>query len=1213
MRKLTLFGKLSTKVTAMALAFVMCLPTPIMANDIGDIDYGEGNGVLTYDELLQNVLDEAKELGVPNAFMRHYFASDFEEDAMGSYTTELIEGESEQPEIKVKHVLTSANADGVEIKKVNVAVLARTKFDLGEFDFRYFKTGRIVYNMLASAKLKGTAYLYAGDQEEPFTEFKIKRTANEDWEATKNLSADARNLNLGGETKAHIYLKFVADSALKDDGSINNKAKDKGSIYLESLFFTEGSTPVLEFDLDEEVNTIETINGSPDHSIMGIGTMNIKVPEGYTTVTDEPMEDESYDLEYIRGRGNSTWLVDKKPYKVKLDKAADLFGMGKNKHWVLLANYYDYSLIRNQYTFYLAEELGLEYTPKSVAVDVVISGEYCGSYQFSQQVRVGDTRVEIDDLEDKPQTEEPGITGGYLLSMGSSWLTENDEDLEYIKTTSNSFRLESPEYDDDYPEAAKAAQLKYINTFMGELELLVNSLDPDYVPGEGENELSQYMDSEGNIDYEAMLADLKLAYGDLFEEFFGKDYGVTELKAAIEQQMADSSEYEITLPEGKTWRDYMDERSFIDYYLLQEFSLNGDSYVSSSTYLYKKREGLLYWGPVWDFDFVAWAAYATNYTAGGGAEGFQMASRTPWLMNLLKYDEEFKNNLLDRWEVFSTILKKSAAEGGYLDQLADKTYMSALANYQVRSSYLMDGMDYWEKAPTLKLVDNDGNPYTLNYRNEINRLKEFINTRAAWIDENIENIDEYADPFGEIPPIQFFVDDSLYFEAEVDPEDGSYEWPEDPEKEGLVFKGWYYINEDGEEVKLNEGNLPALFDFYSGQVTMFPVYAKFVEPSEIVSIQSLAFAQDTLYVPIYKEYYYDSYIGEEYEEYSNVYVDMTRFLNVAPFDASIEDLEWEVDLPGSMFFLAGIEENGEFTASEPGDYVVTVSDGDLSASINVCVCDTETFEFAPSPEDFTVEKEIVLNVGEYGNVNFKFDGPDNFTYDEYYGISFGSADENIATVNKNGCVYANAAGETMIFTVRNTEDGMKFKITKVIVNGESVIDGPKKGKKVTDKKYTYKVTKAGSTDGKVIGELAITGLKKKSIKTVKVAAVVKTGGVKYKVTSVAKNAFKKNKKIVNVIIGKNVKSIGNNAFSNCNKLRRVVINAKGLAKIGKKAFYGDKKLTKVILKSTKLKKVGKKAFARKGGKKLTFKVVKAKKKAYKKLLKKAKVNKFVVK
>ena len=56
MRKLTLFGKLTTKVTAMALAFVMCLPTPIMANDIGDIDYGEDNGVLTYDELLQNVL-----------------------------------------------------------------------------------------------------------------------------------------------------------------------------------------------------------------------------------------------------------------------------------------------------------------------------------------------------------------------------------------------------------------------------------------------------------------------------------------------------------------------------------------------------------------------------------------------------------------------------------------------------------------------------------------------------------------------------------------------------------------------------------------------------------------------------------------------------------------------------------------------------------------------------------------------------------------------------------------------------------------------------------------------------------------------------------------------------------------------------------------------------------------------------------------------------
>ena len=73
--------------------------------------------------------------------------------------------------------------------------------------------------------------------------------------------------------------------------------------------------------------------------------------------------------------------------------------MGKNKHWVLLANYYDNSLLRNKITYWLGQQLNMAFTPKSEPVDVVMNGEYYGSYFLSQQVRVGSTRVDIDDLE----------------------------------------------------------------------------------------------------------------------------------------------------------------------------------------------------------------------------------------------------------------------------------------------------------------------------------------------------------------------------------------------------------------------------------------------------------------------------------------------------------------------------------------------------------------------------------------------------------------------------------------------------------------------------------------------------------------------------------------------------------------------------------------------------------------------------------------------
>ena len=100
----------------------------------------------------------------------------------------------------------------------------------------------------------------------------------------------------------------------------------------------------------------------------------------------------------IRGRGNSTWAQPKKPYRLKLDKKTDVFGMGKSKHWVLLANYLDESLMRNTLAYDLSGEMGMEHL-STVWVDVIMNGEYVGNYQFCENIRVDDGRVEIIDWE----------------------------------------------------------------------------------------------------------------------------------------------------------------------------------------------------------------------------------------------------------------------------------------------------------------------------------------------------------------------------------------------------------------------------------------------------------------------------------------------------------------------------------------------------------------------------------------------------------------------------------------------------------------------------------------------------------------------------------------------------------------------------------------------------------------------------------------------
>ena len=70
-----------------------------------------------------------------------------------------------------------------------------------------------------------------------------------------------------------------------------------------------------------------------------------------------------------------------------------------------MANYYDVSMLRNKFTYWLGDAIGLEYTPKCEFVNVVMNNKYLGSYYLCEQVRVGKSRVNIDDLAENDETK----------------------------------------------------------------------------------------------------------------------------------------------------------------------------------------------------------------------------------------------------------------------------------------------------------------------------------------------------------------------------------------------------------------------------------------------------------------------------------------------------------------------------------------------------------------------------------------------------------------------------------------------------------------------------------------------------------------------------------------------------------------------------------------------------------------------------------------
>ena len=119
----------------------------------------------------------------------------------------------------------------------------------------------------------------------------------------------------------------------------------------------------------------------------------------------------------IRGRGNSTWLwYPKKPYRLKLDKKAEILGLAADKDWVLLANYRDPTHLMNTFVFEMGERLGIPYPNHSRYVELTVNGDYKGLYQLTEQVEQGKNRVAVDehegwllslDVDDGPQ-ESPG-------------------------------------------------------------------------------------------------------------------------------------------------------------------------------------------------------------------------------------------------------------------------------------------------------------------------------------------------------------------------------------------------------------------------------------------------------------------------------------------------------------------------------------------------------------------------------------------------------------------------------------------------------------------------------------------------------------------------------------------------------------------------------------------------------------------------------------
>ena len=98
----------------------------------------------------------------------------------------------------------------------------------------------------------------------------------------------------------------------------------------------------------------------------------------------------------IKLRGNSTAECPKRPFALKLSQNHSLCGMPEARKWVLLANYFDSTMLRNALAFRMSEQTNLGWTPHSCFAELFYNGAYKGIYQLCEKVEVGAHRVEIE-------------------------------------------------------------------------------------------------------------------------------------------------------------------------------------------------------------------------------------------------------------------------------------------------------------------------------------------------------------------------------------------------------------------------------------------------------------------------------------------------------------------------------------------------------------------------------------------------------------------------------------------------------------------------------------------------------------------------------------------------------------------------------------------------------------------------------------------------
>lgn len=261
-----------------------------------------------------------------------------------------------------------------------------------------------------------------------------------------------------------------------------NRRVSEGSV----IFLQADSVPTVYITAENAYDTDQLVEKKEDEIRTIVNVYNI---DGSLDLSSECT---------MKGRGNTSWKEEKKPYSLKFDDAVSLLGMSAQKKWALIGNNADPSMLRNRIAYTLAAESGCPHTPQLEYVNVYVNGSYQGIYLLMQRVAADggclawedDEQNYLFEIDARYKEEDAWFKAGeYGIVYSSNQFVFEDEIEKIEKEFNDMLTVFAEEDSNDF--LAKCEQYIDLDSWMKQYmigEFLVN-VDLDYA--------SQYFFSGG--------------------------------------------------------------------------------------------------------------------------------------------------------------------------------------------------------------------------------------------------------------------------------------------------------------------------------------------------------------------------------------------------------------------------------------------------------------------------------------------------------------------------------------------------------------------------------------------------------------------------------------------------------------------------------------------------------------------------------------------